>query len=210
MLFSSSPSNCRQLGLVVLSLFFYGISSAQVMKLSISNPAPRVGDEVSVSYNVESDTERDKQGSLIGIGAVSFTPLFLLDTGSVKIGPISIKVNEAVLKTDSIVVHVSPALPPGIKEGLWIRQVSARGKGYIILEQRMGIDSNRKFSELAVEKVKKQGVAVDLDGSQQSEQTTLFGMVQYRISIYRLWRQGKSMKVDRSHFTNLPENVFFE
>jgi hypothetical protein len=184
--------------------------TGQVLKLTLSNPAPRVGDELSISYNIENNAAQDAQPGLMGIGAISFTPIFLSDTGSVTIGPMSIALNGERYKTDSVRLHVSPALPPSIKEGLWIRQVRAKDIMFLIVEQRLSTDSNKKFSELSVDKITRQGFNVEFDGSQQSTQATLLGMVQYRISIHRVLVKGKSIKIDRQYFTNLPENTFFE
>jgi hypothetical protein len=198
------------LRIFIALIFIQYAATAQVIKIKVSNPAPRVGDELSISYNIENNAGQDLQRGLLGLGAISFTSVFLADTGVVKIGPMSIALNDEIFKTDSVSLHVSPALPPAIKEALWVRKVKSNATTFIIVEQRLSAESNKKFAELSIDKIKKLGFNIEVEGSQQSMQSTLLGMIQYRISIYRVLMEDKLMKLDKSYFTNLPEHSFFE
>lgn len=193
--------------ILVVLFFCIGFRTmAQQLKLSVNNPAPRVGDELSVSYNID-----DPQKGILGIGAVSLMPMFLSASGAVKIGPVSITLNGKTYRSDSLSLNVTPSLPPGMKEGVWIRKVISNNVAYIIIEQRYE-EGLKKLTELLVDKVNKLGVNVTFESSQQSIQSTLLGAVQYRISIHRFANvaQAEMMKLDKAFFSNLPENVFFE
>ncbi|RAV98958.1 hypothetical protein [Pseudochryseolinea flava] len=195
---------------IFCAILFFTIAHnalAQRLKLTVNNPAPRIGDELAVSYNIDGSAH-----GMLGIGAVSMMPAFLADKGPVTIGPIAITLNGVLYTSDSLVLHVAQPLPAGIKDGVWIRKVESNGVAYIIVEQRFEVGSNKKLAELNVDKIKKRGILVELEGAQLSTQSTLTGTVQYRISIHRFGNvaQSKMIELERTFFTNLPENVFFE
>ncbi len=126
--------------LIILILFPINLALGQNLIISVSNPSPRLGQEINVYlritdyYNpldsIDGDIERD-----LGRGQIELNS-WALDTGIVKIGPIAIVVNGVTYKSDSIELRVEQPLPAETL-GLWIRQITFRDRDYLIVEQRI-------------------------------------------------------------------------
>src|SRR5690349_20173903 len=138
----------RILSIIVFVIAFPGY--AQIVKLSVSNPAPRVGEQFSVSFELEKndpdslEVADDIMAKLlvsdmnsVGRGEIEISDWFLSDAGPLKIGPIQIPINGKIYETSVLDLTVSPKLPEDIDEGIWIRQLNFQGQEYIILEQRL-------------------------------------------------------------------------
>jgi hypothetical protein len=145
----------------ILLLVFSLLSSilyAQLFTINPSNPVPRVGDKMSVSYTVDQETKFDKaKSSVIKLGETFQTSNRNIlrgnlelnqkfeDTGDVKIGPIIIGINGKQYKSDSITLKVLPALPD-VDDGFWIQCVEVQKTFYIVTEQIISVISESSDS----------------------------------------------------------------
>jgi hypothetical protein len=123
-------------------------SGAQVYKLEASNPAPRVGEEVTISFRIERETnqEEDEKNPLeklfnssrnaIGKGQFELSSWFLDEMGPIHIGPFQISIDNKVYLTNSIILNVQGKLPDDIPDGVWVRLVTIDSVNYMVLEQR--------------------------------------------------------------------------
>src|SRR5580704_6614827 len=145
-------------------------SWGQVFKLETSNPAPRVGDELTISVDLSKLNQRGPEYSLNPdsvnskrkeswkdilrrsenhIGDISFkiSEWFLTEPGPLKVGPFQIPINEKVYLTNELQLTVSPKLPEDIIEGVWVRLLNFQGVEYILFEQRQPGSFKQKQSE---------------------------------------------------------------
>jgi hypothetical protein len=140
----------KNIVLLLLSLLS-SISYAQLFTISPSNPAPRVGDKMSVNYTIDQETKFDKtKSSSIKLGETCQTVNTNIlrgnlelnqkfeSTGEVKIGPIIIGVNGKQYKSDSITLKVLPALSD-VDEGFWIHCVEVQKTFYIVTDQIISV-----------------------------------------------------------------------
>lgn len=125
--------------------------SGQSIEFSLVNPAPRLGDEIEIKYNILDDSatvpDYGKLNALmsasmlqpvrktLGTGTLKLTSL-QMDTGLISIGPLSLTFNHKILKSDSLQIRLDAKLP-NEKTGIWIRQVTFKGVEYLIIEQRI-------------------------------------------------------------------------
>jgi hypothetical protein len=134
--------------LVTLTISF--CSWGQIFKLETSNPAPRVGEEITISCSlskVSPDSIINNKGESwedllrqsenhIGDISLEISDWFLTESGRLKIGPFQIPINDKIYLTSELNVTVYPKLPEEIVEGIWVRLLCFQGEDYVILEQR--------------------------------------------------------------------------
>jgi hypothetical protein len=123
---------------------------AQVSRLDVSNPAPRVNEEIEIIISLrnenldalerkENKTPEDVQAlrnNKVGYGTLKLSHV-LTDTGRVTLGPFKFVLGKKDYETDVLQFTVYPELPKDIYDGLWIRQVDFKGERYLIVEQRI-------------------------------------------------------------------------
>lgn len=97
-------------------------------KLSTLNPIPRLGDSIEISLDIN-DSISGFSGSL----KVNKLPE---QTGPYSVGPVKLSINDQAFETDILTVDVQPALPKGVKDGIWMRLAEINGSYYLIVEER--------------------------------------------------------------------------
>lgn len=152
---------------LLIGISLAGNCWGQNTKLLTSNPAPRVGAEIEITFDVEkadlTELEDKKKKSeddyealrANSVGQGSFKVTMSADTGTFDIGPFSLTVRGAVYTSDVLRLKVFPALPDDVKEGLWIRYTEFDGHGYLLLEQRVPNAPKREVTD--------QGFSVTMD-----------------------------------------------
>jgi hypothetical protein len=146
--------------ILILSLFA-SISYAQLFTIEPTNPAPRVGDKISVSYKIDPEAKFDiVKNIIVKPGETCQTSNRYILTGNlvlnqklentddVKVGPIIIDINGKQYKSDSITLKVLPTLPD-VDEGFWIQCVELQKTCYLVLEQRIPVVAEQRKTDLA-------------------------------------------------------------
>lgn len=129
----------------LFATLFIGLSSAQgILKVSISNPILRVGDDLEIKYWLKSsDTDVENNSSpfdfedrlkTIGQGELTIAE-FTKDTGYIKIDPLVLMFNGKTYTSDTITIYVLPKLPQ-TRIGFWSHLVHLNGETFLVLEQR--------------------------------------------------------------------------
>lgn len=142
---------------LLLILCSIHVIGQEKLKIEIDNPQPRVGQSVTFSINVDFLTdyfqnEFDKDidftdiSSIFGIQSDKFERVIVFKKAkSYKIGPFNFKFNGQKYTTDLIEVNVLPELP--MENGLWLRYTEFEGQKYLILEQLIQNQSDKKEIE---------------------------------------------------------------
>lgn len=139
-----------KLSTVLFAIVFSIPAVAQVSRLDVSNPVPRVNEEIEViislrNENLEAlDRKENKtsedfltlRNNKVGYGTLKLSHV-LADTGRVTLGPFTFVLDQKTYVTDVLQITVHPALPKNIYDGLWIRQVDFKDERYLIVEQRI-------------------------------------------------------------------------
>lgn len=184
--------------ILIIILFTIGYSSfGQIATLDLTNPAPRIGEDIEIIVYFKTKELEKKEGpqkvekwledqkNNLGKAEIKFYENFL-DTGLVKIGPFSFSIGSNQFTTDVMTIRIYPDLPVD-KDGIWIRQVQFKNESFLILEQRisnqwrqesksadehsMTHDSDRvNYTELDVEKLKEIGLHLKQLSSSSSSQ----------------------------------------
>jgi len=201
-------------------VFFFSLiaiqAAGQLSKLEPSNPAPRQGEEVNITFLL-------KEGSA-DIGGGSFKVRQpLADTGMVKIGPFQFSINDKSYSTGSLTLRVYPRLPDAIHDGIWIRYVAFEGKHYLITEQRISADQKKKpesnaivigseesFAELDRDQFEQAGLKVVFSNSFTDSEVMGKDEVSYKLTTYRFEKtsffKGK-LRLDKKFFVDFPDKV---
>lgn len=125
-----------------------------MLSTEISNPAPRVGETITLSIqntflddilNQQLDSLNTKQISTTSNNKDTQIELMMKDTGTYQIGPIQFTLNGVHYTTNQLTIPVMPALPKS--EGFWVRSASIDNKHYIILEQVISEDNLAKATK---------------------------------------------------------------
>jgi hypothetical protein len=202
----------KRILLTFLLAMVFVCTLAQV-KLQTSNPAPRVGDAMTISFVLEKPPldSKKSQNDVITIlasgmnriadGSLKMNEGFLTDIGPLKLGPFQFQLNGRVFNTNELNITVSPKLPDNIDEGIWIRQVEFQGQKWIILEQRSPGEmkpvsgasgsvsytistEDVQWSRLAEEKFRKNGVDLHEENSSVTIQPVSNGSALYKITVF--------------------------
>ena len=133
------------------------LSYSQVVLLDINNPAPRVGEDIDIKYDImltdneiefpiSSNELKDLKKNTIGDGKLTLKN-YTSDTGDVVIGPLNFQVDGKSFQSDTLILKVYSKLP-NIKDGFWIRYLNYRGQYFLITEQRIsGEWTNKRDSK---------------------------------------------------------------
>lgn len=130
-----------------LTLFFTIVTvncfSQETLKLEINNPQPRVGQTISLKFDIsfftdfiESQIERKSkvETSILYSSTNKFERnLIFQEAGVHIIGPLHFNINNKNYSTDTLMVTVVKPLLP--QEGLWVRYVEQNGRKYMLVEQ---------------------------------------------------------------------------
>ena len=232
---------------VALLLFFE--TQAQNSKLETNNPIPRQGDEIQIEFSIEKSDLTDLKNKQkkskedfnriynnnVGNGDFKINQI-VSDTGQITIGPFSFTINDTTYRTNTIRLTVLPKLPGKIRDGVWIRSADIDGIGYLVVEQRVSKEPQRKldsqgttvsfdndgikFVELDKEKFEKLGLKITSTSTNSTTQATdkvdneLFSQfVRYYKSTYSFEKQVDfkgPLKIDQNLFMNFPKNGFVE
>ena len=136
--------------ILVISILTSIQSFAQNSKLSVYNPAPRVGEEIEITITLKKENIEEielkggksieefnqLQDNFYGSGKIKFSNI-ANESGLKKFGPFVFNFDGLTISTDSIELTVYPALPDSVKDGIWIRNVDFNNKNYLIIEQRI-------------------------------------------------------------------------
>jgi hypothetical protein len=195
--------------------------------LKSSNPAPRVGDEIIITIELQDAGQQVASGSL-AIQEV------LIKEGPAIFGPFTFKIGEKTYETATLTINVSPKLPNNVKDGIWMRSVESGGSQYLIIEQRISSEwtaekksgnettisfgGNVKYAEFKKEVLTDNGIDIpsssSSSGSQPLEGYDAFkGTVNYQIQIFELKKTGKftkKIKIDKKAFKDFPNRVEVE
>lgn len=132
--------------LTIIALLYCFTTTGQVVKLSVVDFCPRVGDNLEISYSVVTDTfdvasTNEKEllkktnEKELGMGQLDFTN-FIKDTGSHVFGPFIFTVDGHNVQSGTIAIHFDNALP-NVNNGIWMRQLTYKEEEYLIIEQRI-------------------------------------------------------------------------
>lgn len=144
--------------LFLASLFCVTVLQAQdTLKLSINNPAPRLGEEVELSLSLDFLAKEIESQLNDGIdlldspsysgGKKLLTKLVFSNVGVQQVGPFQFNFNGKEMLTDVLTVDVAEKLP--FEEGVWFRSVTdSKGDQFLIIEQYMNNESNYQKEEL--------------------------------------------------------------
>ncbi len=135
---------------IYLALLFLGSSlcgQTQTLKLSISNPQPRIGDEFEVVLDIKTLKSEIFKGMTDKIQIVS--EYIAGESGEMKIkvsatkkginelGPLTLSLNGVTYTTNKISYEVVDPLP-NVDKGLWFRKVKISDSTFcILIEQRI-------------------------------------------------------------------------
>jgi hypothetical protein len=191
-------------------------AAAQLPKLEPSNPAPRQGEEINITFVLKD------AGADIGNGNLKLRQP-LTDTGMVKIGPFQFSVDDKTYATGTLALRVYPKLPDNVHEGIWIRYVLFEGKHYLITEQRVSGDPKKKsseatilstdgavFAELDRDRFEEAGLKIVYSNSFSASQVMDKDEVNYKLTTYKFEKtpffKGK-IKVDKKLFSDFPDKL---
>ena len=145
--------------ITILLLLFCSLHIIGQTKLDIEidNPEPRVGQEVTLSINVdflnnyfkkELGKNIDVTGSpsIFGSSPDEFQIEIIFEKAKTyNLGPFDFEFNGKTYTTNTIEVNVLPKLP--IENGLWLRQTVFEGEHYLIIEQLISNKSDKTENE---------------------------------------------------------------
>lgn len=124
--------------------------NAQVIEFTISNPMPRVGEAINLSYSILSqdhpkfsfeEIDAPRRPNCKDNNFVIASGNFRQSKGSEKVGkvtygPFEFKIDSQVYKSEVYELEVYPKLP-NVQKGVWVTLVENGGKHYIVIEHRM-------------------------------------------------------------------------
>jgi hypothetical protein len=206
-------------------LIFISTWSLGQAELSINNPAPRVGDEIKISFSLKDLDERFGNGDL---------KLYetLTESGTINIGPFTFTIGGKVYESDVLTINVAPKLPEKVKDGLWVRLVEFKDSRYLIIEQRISNQWKKEkksdsdftishgdgvtYTDFKREILENNGLKIISSSSSSSSQIIddkdIFGAgtVSYKIQIFEFEKTDKfkqRVKIDKDAFINFPDKT---
>jgi hypothetical protein len=205
-------------------------TSAQVVKISVDNTEPRVGQEVVLTIDATFFDEMVKE-LMTSVAFSDMTSTFDRKfipqrEGEIMVGPYTFEFNGKSYRTNEIKLNVIEALPD--KEGVWVRKLTIGDEEYILIEQIVvnkptttGSDNNISLSwqtdtdglaELDVENVKGLAFFKNRSGhggvpgnSREYKEGTSYCFKYYRIDRQEGFAGG--FKLKEKHFKNLPKGT---
>jgi hypothetical protein len=216
--------------ILVLSFCLLTIfASAQVVKISVDNTEPRVGQEVVLTIDAtffDEVVEESMSGVAFSDMKSTFDRKFIPQReGEMMVGPYTFQFNGKSYRTNEIRLNVIEALPD--KEGVWIRKLTIGDEQYILIEQIVvnkptaGNDSNVSLSwqsdtdglaELDVENVEGLSFFKNRSGhggvpgnSREYKEGTSYCYGFYKIQKQEGYAGG--FKLKEKHIKNLPKGT---
>ncbi len=196
--------------LIVALLVMLGYTAtAQQAKLQVSNLAPRVGDEITVSLAYFSPDQpkekRDPYFDSEAKGELKINKLIKKE-GSLWIGPFTYRVGDELLTTDSVELQVLAPLPS--KDTIVLRQVKVGEKEFLIVEQVIENTKDKKFIALENSKIQygivsKEKMSFSASGIQGKHTHSK------KIMMYSLQKENYTggVLITSEHFKHLPANI---
>jgi hypothetical protein len=149
-----------------LHLFFSFLSIlafGQASYLEPDNPAPRVGEAITVTAYFEkenlryleekrersADEDKKIQANRVATASIKINQE-LKESGPFVIGPLELTFNGVTYKTQPLTLQVNPALPDKVSDGVWIRTTEFNGAKYLIVEQRIANKWKKEVSNNAI------------------------------------------------------------
>ena len=140
--------------LLFCAIYINRLLGQDVLRMEITDPEPRVGDEVTIS--IEStfffNMIKAELDSNISLGFTMDNKIESMDieitfsdTGTVTLGPYQMTMNGKTFTTSTLTVHVIPALPD--VEGVWVRYVQSESGQYIVIDQNISNDNLAKMTK---------------------------------------------------------------
>lgn len=131
----------------LLAFLQFDVSAQTLIPLHVDNSEPRVGETITLSFNVSFLIETIKAQSKDSLQFVAnsmgyqsrndklLSKIKYETEGVHVVGPFSFTFNGVDYTTDSIEVNVLPSIPNEV--GIWVRTVIEEGETYVIIEQNM-------------------------------------------------------------------------
>ena len=147
----------KRITLILFTICSLNAIGQEKLKIEIDNPEPRVGQSVTFSINVDfmtdyfkkelgKNVEFTRSTSIFGMQSDDFERVIIFEKAKkYKIGPFNFEFNGKKYTTETIEVNVLPKLP--MENGLWLRITEFDGQQYLILEQLISNESNKKENE---------------------------------------------------------------
>jgi hypothetical protein len=187
---------------------------AQVIEIRPSNPAPRVGDDIEIAFDLRENDPDSLQvandplakmllGDMNSVGTVNIqiSGGHVTEPGPLRIGPLQIPVDSKIYKTDVLEMTVSAKLPSDIINGIWIRVGRFAGTDYIIYEQRQpgsfkevtnergGISHSistegAEWSDIHIDKIERLGIEIKRTRTFTSVDFVDAGDALYKLVVY--------------------------
>jgi hypothetical protein len=205
-------------------------ASAQVVKISVDNTEPRVGQEVVLTIDA-TFFDNMVQESMTSVSfsdtKSSFDRKFIPQKeGETLIGPYTFEFNGKSYRTNEIKLNVIEALPD--KEGVWIRKLTIDEDQYILIEQIViskqvkSVDGNNisiswetdtdNLAELDIENVKGLSFFKNRSGhgGAPGNSREYQAGANYCYKFYKIQRDAEfegGFKLKEKHFKNLPKGT---
>ncbi|HMU68625.1 MAG TPA: hypothetical protein PK511_05500 [Chitinophagales bacterium] len=225
----------KMLSLIALSLIVNNILFSQdTLILKLNNPAPRVGQSVDLSMQVNMvlDAMRSTMDSTITFestfqGGEKFLTQTLVfsDTGKHILGPFKFDINGKSYITNTLEINVAPELP--LTEGIWIRVVENNGNQILIVEEqikksepksRISFGSKKSdfdyygnqnsFEKFAYLNSEPEGAAIEFNRYwMQTYDSSNLSFFTGLYNIYFLEDSGVVYTLGAKDFINLPDNI---
>jgi hypothetical protein len=147
----------KRITLILFTICSLNAIGQEKLAIEIDNPEPRVGQSVTFSINVDfltdyfkkelgKNVEFTRSTSIFGMQSDDFERVIIFEKAKkYKIGPFDFEFNGKKYTTETIEVNVLPKLP--MENGLWLRITKFDGQQYLILEQLISNESNKKENE---------------------------------------------------------------
>lgn len=199
---------------LIIPFFLAFTCNAQFVEIRISNPAPRVGDEIELNFmlkenNPDSLEVVDNPWSKFlvnnmnsaGTVKVEIDGGYMTEPGALRIGPIQIPIDGKVYTTDTLTLNVSPKLPEGINNGIWVRMIRFNDVDYIVFEQRQPGEFKEEtndrgrtshsigtedadWSDIHIDRIERLGIAIERTMSYTSVHFLDSGNALYKLVVY--------------------------
>lgn len=194
-------------------------------KLKVTNPSPRVGDEIEIQIQLE------QNGKKYGHGTLKLSETTKVE-GETSIGPFTYEFQNKTFKTDVLNINIAPRLPLE-SEGIWLRLIKLNELYTLIIEQRISNYWKKESStdgktlslknkidhfELKRETVEDKGfVVVEVNSSSGprtlKENSTMEDVVSYKILILKFKKSvpmNAKVKIDETFFLNVKKGQIKE
>ncbi len=192
-------------------------ASAQQARLEVSNLAPRVGDEITVSvvYYDANQPEKERDPHFNNLARVDFkTSKLITKTGSLWIGPFTFNIGEQTLTTDSVELQVTDALP--LKDSIVVRQVEISDGKYkeeFLIVEQIKKNKKQKYVNLKEDDIGKTMILIEEKNKFESsfnEKNTSYYFTRQTYSLAKRKTYDGGIFITANNFKNFPANSYFK